>query len=87
VARAPKRPKPAAGAGGAIGVPECDEYLDRFAACLAKMPPPAQDAVLEGLVAMRRAWAEAATTPEGRTGLATGCRAALDALTSNPACK
>jgi hypothetical protein len=87
VAKAPQRPKPAVSADGAVGVPECDEYLAKFATCLGKMPPQAQDAAKEALARMRQAWAQAAANPEGRTGLATGCRAALDVLTTNPACQ
>jgi hypothetical protein len=87
VAKVQKRPKAAVNADGAIGVPECDEYLATFATCVGKMPPQAQDAVKEALTQMRQAWVQAAATPEGRTALATGCRAALDALTTNPACQ
>jgi hypothetical protein len=86
-AKVPERPKPAVSADGAVGVPECDEFLAKFATCLGKMPPQAQDAAKEALAQMRQAWAQAAATPEGRTGLATGCRAALDALTTTPACQ
>jgi hypothetical protein len=87
MAKAPKRPKPAISADGAVGVPECDEYLARFAVCLGKMPPQAQEAVGGALAQMRQAWAQAAATPEGRAGLAAGCRAALDGLATNPACQ
>jgi hypothetical protein len=87
VAKVPKRPKPAVSAEGAVGMPECDEYLARFATCLSTMPPQAQDAAKEALAQMRQAWAQAAATPEGRTGLAAGCRAALDALTTTPTCQ
>jgi len=87
VVNVPKRPNPTVAAGDVIGVPECDAYLARFAICLSKMPPPTHEAVKEALARTRQAWAQAAATPVNRAGLATGCRAALDALAQNPLCR
>jgi len=87
VTSVPTRPKPAVEAEGVIGVPECDEYLTRFAACLKKMPPQTHGAVKHALDQTRQAWARLAANPEAHTGLATGCRAALDAFAENPMCR
>jgi hypothetical protein len=64
--------------GEKIGVPECDEYIAKVEACLAKVPAAGQPAVKSSLEAMRKSWRDAAATPQGKAGLAAGCKAALD---------
>jgi hypothetical protein len=92
-AEAPKAEAPAAGApaaaaaGGDIGVPECDDYIKKMAGCLDKMPAASKAAMEQGFKASKDAWKQAASTPQGKEGLKTACKAAADALASNPACK
>jgi len=62
------------GGGGSIGVKECDDYL-------------AMAAMKSSLATQKAAWTEAAKNPQAKAGLATGCKAALDALVSSGACK
>ena len=64
--------------GDKIGVPECDEYIAKVEACLAKVPPAGQPAVKSSLDAMRKSWKDAAATPQGKAGLAAGCKQALE---------
>jgi hypothetical protein len=64
--------------GDKIGVPECDEYIAKVEACLAKVPAAGQPAVKSSLDTMRKTWKDAAATPQGKAGLAMGCKAALD---------
>jgi hypothetical protein len=64
--------------GDKIGVPECDEYIAKVEACLAKVPPAGQPAVKTSLDAMRKSWRDAAATPQGKAGLAAGCKQALE---------
>lgn len=73
--------------GQGIGVAECDRYLEKYEACLAKMPPAAMHAVQEALKAQRAGFKQVATMPEGRAALAASCKMALDALAQNPMCK
>jgi hypothetical protein len=79
--------KDAAGGAGATGVAECDEYLAKYPACIAKMPGAGKATAEAGLKTQADAWKAAASTPEGKTALKGGCKAALDALASNPFCK
>ncbi len=72
-----------ASAGEKIGVAECDEYIAKVEACLAKVPAAGQPAVKSSLDAMRTSWKQAASTPQGKAGLAAGCKAALDQAKSN----
>ena len=69
--------------GGDVGVAECDEYIKKVEACLAKVPAAGQPAVKSSLDTMRTTWKQAAATPQGKAGLAAGCKAALDQAKTN----
>lgn len=64
---------------GRVGVPSCDEYLDKMKLCAQKMPPEASSAMVGALDQIVDAWVDAAATPEGRDAMHAGCQAALDA--------
>jgi hypothetical protein len=62
-----------------VGVPECDEYITKVEACLtAKVPEAARATYKSTLDTMRTSWKKAAETPQGKAGLAQGCKAALE---------
>ena len=65
----------------AVGVAECDRYLARMALCARKLAPEAYQPMVRSMRSMSDAWRDAATTPEGRAALATGCSQALAAAT------
>lgn len=79
--------KEEAGAAGGIGVAECDEYITKYAACIAKMPAAAKGPAEQGFKIQQDAWKASAATPEGKAALKVGCKATLDALASNALCK
>ncbi|MDB4934724.1 MAG: hypothetical protein JWP87_1696 [Labilithrix sp.] len=79
--------KEEAAAGGAIGVAECDDYVTKYAACIAKMPAASQATAQQGFKAQQDAWKASAATPAGKAALKVGCKATLDSLASNPLCK
>jgi hypothetical protein len=63
-----------------FGVPECDDYLTKYLACIdSKVPEAARATVRQSLDQTKAQWQQAAATPEGKAGLATGCKAASDA--------
>jgi hypothetical protein len=65
--------------GDKIGVAECDEFIQKYEACVnSKVPESARSMVKANLDAMRNAWKKAAETPQGKAGLAQGCKTALD---------
>lgn len=67
-------------AGDKIGVPECDEYIAKYEACINSKVPEAQRATYKtSFDTMRKAWRDAAATPQGKAGLAAGCKQAHDA--------
>lgn len=63
-----------------FGVPECDEYMTKYLACIdSKVPEAGRAMVRQQLEATKAQWKQAASTPEGKAGLAMGCKAATDA--------
>lgn len=66
-------------AADSIGVAECDQYLAAYESCLKdKVPAAARDMMKASLDGARASWRQAASTPEGRAGLATACKSARD---------
>jgi len=62
-----------------VGIPECDDYLSRYAACVsAKVPEAAKAGLQQSLAQMRTAWKAAAATEAGKQGLAQACKQAHD---------
>ena len=75
---------------GDIGVPECDEYIKKYEACLMKVAekaPQVETPLKASYQTLRDGWKKAAETPAGKSALATGCKTALDQAKSNPALK
>ena len=69
----------ATASGDKIGVAECDEFIQKYEACVnSKVPETARTMVKANLDSMRNAWKQAAATPQGKAGLATGCKQALE---------
>ena len=59
------------------GVPECDNYVKKFTACIeSKVTGPDKDKLLEGFEANRTKWRALATMQQGAVALGLACRAA-----------
>jgi hypothetical protein len=66
-------------AAGDIGVAECDDFLKKYEACVSgKVPAAAQATFKTSLDTWRSSWKKLAETPQGKAGLATACKSALD---------
>ncbi len=72
---------------GASSVPECDAYVARYEACLARIAEPERAAAREALKAQRESFDFLSGSPDGEVTLKTTCRKLLDGLARNPACK
>jgi len=69
-----------AAGGGQTGVPECDEYLTKYMACIqSKVPESMRGTFEQSMNQARDAWKQAASTPAGKAALGAGCKQALDA--------
>jgi hypothetical protein len=64
----------AATGGSEFGVPECDSYVKKYLACVdSKVPESARAMLRQSFDATKAQWKQAASTPQGRAGLASGC--------------
>ena len=65
--------------GDKIGVAECDEYIEKYEACINSKVPEAQRTMLKtSFEAQRKAFKDAAANPQAKAGLATGCKQAIE---------
>jgi len=63
-----------------VGVPECDDYLNKYQACVdSKVPEASRAALKQSLDQTRGAWRAALASPGAKEGLATACKQAHDA--------
>jgi hypothetical protein len=72
-APAPTDAAAVASTGEALGVPECDDYLTKYEACIsAHVPAASQDALKQSLDATRAGWKQAIDAG-GKDSLAAAC--------------
>jgi hypothetical protein len=68
-----------AGSGDKIGVAECDDYLEKYEACLTtKVPEAARAQFNSALAQTRSSWRQIAATAQGKAGLAQACKMAAE---------
>lgn len=76
-------PTSLASASPAFGVPECDEYVRRYLACVdSKVPEAARAQVRQSLAqtqAVWDAWAKQLQSDADRAAMAQGCKTATEA--------
>jgi hypothetical protein len=76
----------AAPAAAEFGVPECDDYLKKYLACIdSKVPEAGRAMARQALDQTKASWKQAASTPQGKSGLAMGCKAATDSAKTSMA--
>jgi hypothetical protein len=65
--------------GEKIGVPECDEYIAKYEACISgKVPEAARAQYNSGLAQMRKSWQTLAANPQTKASLAQACKTATE---------
>ncbi len=63
------------GSGDKIGVAECDDFIAKYEACISsKVPEAARAQFNTSIKQWRDSWRQAASTPQGKAGLAQGCK-------------
>jgi hypothetical protein len=68
-----------ASSGEKIGVPECDEYITKYDACISgKVPEAARAQYKSSIEGMRQSWAKLAANPQTKAGLAAACKQATE---------
>jgi len=75
-AQAPAAAAPAAApAVAGFGVAECDDYMAKYLACVdSKVPEAARATLRQSLDQTKAQWKQAASTPQGKSALATACK-------------
>lgn len=82
-----------ASTGEKTGVPECDEYVEKYEICLtsiAEKYPQVAPNLKTAFEAQRKGFKDAASTPQGKTALAGQCKQFIESAkqsTSAYACK
>jgi hypothetical protein len=67
-------------AGEKIGVPECDEFLSAYEACVSgKVPEAARAQYKSGIEQWRSSWRKLAGDPNTRASLAAACKQSAEA--------
>ena len=62
-----------------VGVPECDDYLAKYDACVTSKVPAAARAQYESTLAQtRKSWRDLAANPQTKAGLAQACKTATE---------
>ncbi len=71
--------KSTASSADKVGVAECDEYIEKYDACVTgKVPEAARAAMRSSIEQMRQLWKSAAANPQAKAALAGGCKQALE---------
>ena len=78
-ATTPASTAPVATAGEKIGVPECDEYLTNYDACITgKVPEVARAQYKTAIEQTRASWKKLADNPQTKASLAAACKQAAE---------
>lgn len=71
---APAPEAPSAGSSASsTGIPECDDFLDKYERCIKKMPASSRSAMLSAVTRMRTSYRKAGQSAAARRSLASGC--------------
>lgn len=63
-----------------VGVAACDDFLEKYEACVAKMPSASQQAVKDSIVQMRGAWKASATDASSKAALESACKSTAQSM-------
>ncbi|MDT5059718.1 MAG: hypothetical protein QOH63_177 [Acidobacteriota bacterium] len=64
--------------GDKVGVPECDDYLAKYEACLSKVPEAGRAQYQAAFAQVRKSWRDLAANPQTKASLAQACKMASD---------
>ena len=66
-------------AANAVGVPECDNFINAYETCITTKVPAAARAQYQTIVAnWRTEWKKLADNPQTRAGLVTACKTQME---------
>ena len=66
-------------AGDKIGIPECDEYIEKYQACInTKVPEVERIGFKRSFEAIQKGWKDSLANPQTKAGLAVSCKQAVE---------
>ncbi len=68
-----------------VGIAACDDFLDKYEACVAKMPSASQQGVKDSIVQMRAAWKAAAADAGSKAMLESSCKSSAESMNQSMA--
>ncbi len=72
-------PPSTASSSTSIGIPECDDYIAKYDACVSNKVPEAARAQYKGsLEQVRNSWKQLAGNPQTKASLVQACKTAAD---------
>lgn len=77
----PDAPKTETASTDSVGVPECDEYIKKYEACLTKIAakaPQVESSMKTAFKTQRDGFKQAAANPQSKATLASTCKQAMD---------
>lgn len=77
----PDAAKPETASTDSVGVPECDEYIKKYEACLtkiAKQAPQVEPSMKSAFQQQRDGFKQAAANPASKASLASTCKQAIE---------
>ncbi|MGE0425970.1 MAG: hypothetical protein AB7O88_27160 [Reyranellaceae bacterium] len=63
-----------------VGIAACDDFLEKYEACVTKMPAASQQAVKDSIVQMRTSWKAAAGDPNSKAALESACKSSAASM-------
>ncbi len=70
-------------AGEKVGIPACDDFLEKYEACVTgKVPASARDQYTDSLAMMRKQWKQLSGNPQTRGSLEMACKSAAEQATA-----
>ncbi len=63
-----------------VGIAACDDFLEKYEACVAKMPAAMQQPTKDSIVQMRTAWKAGAADPNSKAALESACKSSADSM-------
>jgi hypothetical protein len=70
-----------------VGIPACDDYVEKMVKCAEKMPDTAKKPMMNGAKQSAEAFKSAASNKSARSTVEQSCKQAAQALKQNPSCK
>ncbi len=69
-----------ASSGDKIGIPECDDYIEKYEACInGKVPEAVRQQLITSFEMTRKSWKGLAANPQTRSTLASACKQSVEA--------